>query len=115
QPTIVAVTPPAARAGSTVTLTGLGFHSTSASNIVYFGAVRGDAYAALSSGLKVTVPPGATYAPVSLTTPNGLTAYSSAPFVLTFSSTHVLASGSFGAPVDFATGPGPASVALGDF
>jgi hypothetical protein len=39
-----------------------------------------------SSSLQVTVPPGATYQPITVTT-GGLTAYSAAPFVVTFKGT----------------------------
>src|SRR5438067_6820354 len=89
QPTITAVTPQSARAGTAVSITGAGFHPAAMSNIVYFGAVRATVTGGSTNSLTVTVPAGATYAPVTVTTPNGLTASSRASFVLAFSNNHL--------------------------
>lgn len=83
-PTITSFTPTSGPVGTTVTISGSNFSSTAANNIVYFGAVKATVTAATSTSLSVTVPTGATYAPITVTV-NGLTTYSQAPFILTFS------------------------------
>lgn len=70
--------------GSTVTITGTNFSTTPANNIVYIGGVRATVSSATNTELKVIVPTGTTYKPMSVTV-GGLTTYSSLPFVTTFS------------------------------
>jgi|JI10StandDraft_1071094.scaffolds.fasta_scaffold02235_3 gliding motility-associated-like protein len=83
QPTIVSFTPTSGPIGTTVTITGANFSTTPANNIVYFGATRVTVTAATATQLTVTVPTGATYQPITVQV-NGLTGYSSKPFVVTF-------------------------------
>jgi photosystem II stability/assembly factor-like uncharacterized protein len=71
--------------GETVTISGTNFGASASSNIVYFGAVRASVVGANPSTLSVTVPPGATYAPITVTV-NHHTAYSAAPFMPSFGS-----------------------------
>ncbi len=82
-PIITSVTPSVGMTGDVVTITGSNFSSNASNNIVYFGAVKAIVSAATSTSLTVTVPAGATYSPVSVTT-NNLTAYDSKPFMPTF-------------------------------
>lgn len=105
-PVITNVSTYKASAGSTVTITGTNFSSTPAGNIVYFGAMRGTVTAASATSLSVTVPAGATYSPVSVTT-NELTAYSRLPFSPTFSGGGSITAGSFTSRTDYLAGPDP--------
>ncbi|MGD1045927.1 MAG: FG-GAP-like repeat-containing protein, partial [Bacteroidota bacterium] len=114
-PTITSFTPTSGTIGTTVTINGSYFNTTVASNIVYFGVVRGTVTAATSTSLSVRVPLGASYAPISVTdTAMGVTAYSTAPFVVTFLSSHAIDTASYAGKVDFATGSYPQSVAISD-
>ena len=61
----------------TVTITGTNFNTTPANNVVYFGATKATVSASTASSLTVTVPTGATYAPITvLNTGTSLAAYS---------------------------------------
>lgn len=84
QPSISTFTPTSGPVGTTVTITGSGFNTSPSANTVFFGAVKATVTAATSASLTVKVPAGATYQSISVTT-NGLTAFSSKPFVVTFS------------------------------
>ncbi|MBE7169201.1 MAG: VCBS repeat-containing protein [Williamsia sp.] len=85
QPKIGTFVPVSGPTGTTVTVTGAGFNADPAKNIVYFGAARASIIGGSSTTLLVTVPAGATYKPLSvLNTGNGLTGYTSSPFVTTF-------------------------------
>ena|ERR1700682_1655815 len=83
QPTITAISPKSGAIGTIVTITGTNFSSTIRNNIVYFGAAKATVLASTSNSISVTVPNGASYQPVSVTT-NYLTAYSRLPFIVTF-------------------------------
>jgi len=83
QPTITSFTPVSGPANTTVTIAGTNFNATPANNIVYFGAVKANITAATTTSLTVTVPPGATYAPITVTTGNK-TAATATPFTVTF-------------------------------
>jgi hypothetical protein len=69
--------------GTPVTINGSNFSSIAANNVVYFGTMKASVTGATTTTLSVTVPAGATYQPITVTT-NGLTAYSSKPFTITF-------------------------------
>ena len=112
QPTITNFSPTSGTIGTPVTITGTNFSTTAASNIVWFGATKATVTGATSTQLTVTVPTGATYQPITVTT-GGLTAYSNKPFVVTFAGATALGIGSFAAKVDFPTAT-PYSVSLGD-
>jgi hypothetical protein len=114
-PTISSFSPTSGPIGTSVTITGTNFNTTAAANKVYFGAVKALTNSATSTSLGVSVPVGATFAPISVTdTTKGLTAYSSAPFVVTFPSSRIIDTTSFASKVDFTTGTSPYSVAIGD-
>src|SRR5689334_2051955 len=99
-PTITSVNPNLGSPGDAITINGTNFSTTTANNIVYFGAVRATVNSATSSQLGVTVPIGGTYQPISVSV-NGSIAYSSTPFNLTFSSQPIILSNSFSVKVDF--------------
>ena len=114
-PFITSITPASAPVGSTVTISGANFSTTPADNIVRFGAVRAVVNAATATQLTVTVPAGASYGPISVTTAGpGLTAYSAANFSVIFGGGSLTAS-NFAPKVDFTTGNLPWDVNLADF
>ncbi|MBI5774529.1 MAG: SBBP repeat-containing protein, partial [Verrucomicrobia bacterium] len=93
-PVITSLSTNAAAIGSSLTITGANFSTTLTNNIVWFGAVRATVTAGSGTNLTVTVPTGATFAPVSVTV-NGLTVQSTARFTPTFTSSQVLDNSSF--------------------
>src|SRR5690606_11968473 len=97
-------------------ITGEHFNSSSADNFVYFGGVRGVVTAASTTELSVTIPIGASYAPISvLNTANGLSAMSSQSFHPVFEpQKSVIASYDIASPVDYLTGDQPVTVVHGD-
>ena len=102
QPVVTSFNPSSGPVGTTVTITGANFNTTAASNSVYFGAVKATVTAATSTTLTVTVPVGATYKPITVTTA-GLTGYSAKPFSITFANSGHILPGSFAAKVDVGT------------
>ena len=113
-PVITAVSPSVGVPGTVVNIRGLGFSPVAASNLVYFGAVRGVVTGASVTNLAVLVPTGATHAPVTATV-NGLVAYSSIFFEPTFyGDGSSISSTSFGGPQTLTTSGGPIASAIGD-
>ena len=101
--------------GLTITITGTNFNTTAANNIVCIGAVKAAVNSATSTSLSVTVPVGATYQPISETnTTTGLTAFSNAPFIVTFPSSHIIDSTSLASKIDFTTGSMPFGITMCD-
>src|SRR5688572_23492637 len=112
-PAISDFTPTSGPVGTSVTIIGSNFSTTSSDNIVYFGAVKANVTNALSNELTVTVPPGGTYQPISVTV-SGLTAYSTKIFITTFPEGGFIDQTSFGSPVSFTTADFAQKVAIGD-
>ena len=113
-PVIFAFSPISGVAGTGVTISGTNFSPVAASNIVYFGAVRAVVNEASVTNLVVTVPVGATYAPITETV-NGLTAYANAPFLPTFSGNGSgIAVNSFAPQLVLPAGSGPIQVVIAD-
>ena len=83
-PVITSFSPASGPIGSTVTINGSNFSTTTSANIVYFGGVRASVTAATANALTVTVPAGATQQPITVTT-NNLTASSKLVFFVSFS------------------------------
>jgi hypothetical protein len=119
QPTISSFAPANGPTGTTVTINGSNFSSTPSENIVFFGAVRATVSSASATSLTVTVPTGATYQPISVTT-NYLTVFSQQPFVVTFqggialTNTPSFGQNSFEPKKDFTTDLHPNGIALAD-
>lgn len=114
-PIITSFTPISGPIGTMVTISGSRFDPIASQNIVYFGPVRANVSSGTDSTLLVTVPLGATYQPITVTSKN-LTAYSDKPFTVTFTAgDSVFKSYSFSPKIDFGSGIYPHSVASGDF
>jgi outer membrane protein assembly factor BamB len=82
-PVITGFSPASGLPGISVTISGTNFSPVLSNNIVYFGAVRAVVTAASVTNLVVTVPVGATYAPITETV-GGLVAYARTAFEPTF-------------------------------
>lgn len=78
---ITSFSPTSAPVGTTVTITGTNFSTTPASNIVTFGTLPATVNSATPTQLVVTVPAGATDAPISVSV-NAAKATSTASFVV---------------------------------
>ena len=104
-PVITSFSPVSANLETTVTLTGTNFNTTSNNNIVFFGATRATVTAASAMSVTVTVPSGATYAPITLlNTGSSLAAYSLRSFTPTYSPAKIaITATDFQAKVDFTT------------
>jgi hypothetical protein len=115
-PVITSFSPASAKPGDEVILTGTGFNTTAASNIVFFGATRATVTAATATSLTVQVPVGATYAPITLlNTGTVLACASLSNFNPTYSPAKAgIVSADFENKIDFSTGSAPNSVAIGD-
>lgn len=113
QPAISSFSPASGPVGTTVTITGTGFGTIPADNIVFFGAVKATVTTASGTSLSVTVPVGATFQPISVTV-NRLTGYTAKPFVTTFPDGGPFTSGSFGNAVKLTSGLHPYAVCISD-
>ena len=115
QPTITSFSPISGPIGATVTITGTNFSTTLTSNVVSFGAVNATVSAASSTSITAIVPVGTTYQYISITNlDNGLTTYSTKPFIVTFPYITPLSNCSFAWKVDFVTNDVPKMSALAD-
>ncbi len=112
-PIISGFTPESASAGSQITIHGANFSNSSSDNIVYFGAVKAKVVVATTNSLVVSVPVGATYQPITVTS-NGLTGSSQKYFKVTFTTTAPFNTSSFAAKIDFETGGPPSHVSISD-
>lgn len=112
-PVINSFSPLSGNVGSTVTLTGSNFSSVPSENIVFFGAVAATVTSASATSLIVTVPNGATYDLISVTT-KYRTGYSSRQFIPTFPGGGNISDSSFQGPLSFTTGISPNCIAVGD-
>ncbi|MCI0707642.1 MAG: FG-GAP-like repeat-containing protein [Ignavibacteriae bacterium] len=114
-PTIASFSPTTGSAGTTVTITGSNFNSTPTNNIVYFGAAKATITAGTTTSLTVTVPAGATYAPITVADPSKDVAnISSAWFAPTFSGGDIFSSSSMHPKQDYAAGANANAIAVAD-
>ncbi len=107
------VSPLAAPIGATVTITGDFFSTIPAQNIVRFGAVRATVLTATKTQLTVSVPPGAAYAPVSVTK-DGLSSSYRLPFKTTFGPGVTFDNTHFAPPVNYTLTTADYNIAVGD-
>ena len=116
-PTINSFTPASGSVGTIVVINGNNFNTTPENNVVYFGAVKATVSAASAISLTVTVPKNASFFPITVTNKtNGLTSYSSKPFLVTFpGGDNNFTINSFDNGSLFATDENPGEVAIGDF
>ena len=113
---ITAVSPTAGPIGGTVTILGVGFNSELSKNVVRFGAVNASVISGSSTQLNVTVPDGATYAPITVTdTSRGLTGSSNRFSHTTFSDFGVFDTSQNSGTVDYSTAAVPNQIAISDF
>jgi hypothetical protein len=115
-PVITNVSQLNAGTGATISLTGSGFSTTAANNIVFFGAVATVPVAAGSNSLTVTVPAGATYGNLSvLNTATQLSGTGKQYFNPTFSPNKgSIAPGDIQAKTDFTASAQPRAIAIRD-
>lgn len=114
QPIITSFSPTSGPIGTSVTLSGQNFNTSSSQNIVYFGATKATVTSASSNSLTVTVPTGATFQPISvLNSTNGLIGYSSKPFNVTYTGESIT-SNNFATKVDFTASTEALNMAMGD-
>jgi len=114
-PTISSFTPSSGGIGTSVTITGTNFNATANNNIVFFGATLATITSASSNSLTVTVPQGTTFQRISVTDiKSGLTAYSTKPFITTFTCGGVIDSTAFASKIDNPTGSQPFSISTSD-
>ncbi|MEO9804813.1 MAG: FG-GAP-like repeat-containing protein [Reichenbachiella sp.] len=111
-PTITSFSPSSGPVGTSVIISGTNFDPTLANNTVFFGATEATVTAATADQLTVPVPTGATYAPITVLV-NGLTGYSSDPFVVTFSNP-TISTASYAPLEEHTTGSSPRGIAVGD-
>ena len=83
-PTITAFTPTSGAVGSTVTITGTGFNTTAANNVVYIGGVKATVTSASATQLVVTVLAGGSGKVSATNLSTFLTAYSGKYFSITY-------------------------------
>jgi hypothetical protein len=112
-PVITSFNPICGVTGTVVNINGLNFDPTPGNNLVRLGAVQAVVSAASTTNLTVSVPVGATFAPITETV-NGLTAYADAPFLPTFLGTGPISSSSLGPQITLPAGSGPTCVAIAD-
>jgi len=115
-PTIVSFSPTSAKPGDAVTLTGTGFNTTAANNIVFCGATKATVTVATANSVTITVPTGATFDYITLlNTSNGLAAMSRTKFIPKFSPAKTnLTSADFDARVNLGSVNSPFGVAIAD-
>ena len=112
---VTAFSPLSGPVGTSVAISGFNFDPVPTNNIVYAGAVRATVSTATPTSLNITIPVGATYDPISVTTAN-LTGFSSQPFLVTFTGGGSgFVAGSFASKVNYTTGANPQSVYSSDF
>lgn len=113
QPVISSFQPASGPAGTTLTINGSGFSTTITNNHVYFGPAKAVILSASNNQLQVIVPKGTTYDPIAVTN-NGLTGYSSVPFILTFPDAGVLANSNFDSVITASTSLYTRDIAFSD-
>lgn len=85
KPVINSFSPVAAAVNETLTITGRNFNTTLENNVVYFGATRANVLSSTSEELKVQVPSGASFGPITVVDKeSGLADESSEEFIPTY-------------------------------
>ncbi len=113
-PSIDSISPLKGAIGSSVFIYGKNFSTAPADNIVYFGGVKAKIISTSTNKLSVIIPEAAGYNPISITT-NGLTAYSTKPFNVTFKGADTITATTFGQKIVYATGAYAYNAASADF
>lgn len=114
-PTLSSVAPNKAGVGTSVTITGTNFNTTTSGNIVRFGATKGSVTSASATSLTVTVDSGANFNAISVcNTSTHLTGYEDSAFSPTFANTYFDTGINFKWRFDISVGSGPFIAAIGD-
>ena len=116
-PIINSFTPNFGPIGTQVVISGSNFNATPTNNTVFFGATKAVVSAATANSLTVTVPIGATFNKITVTT-NSLVAYSRDRFVVdfTFCNSPNVNANSWGSnPATYTTSGSDGGVAVADF
>jgi hypothetical protein len=114
-PMITGFSPASGPVGSVVTITGKNFLSDTAVEVVRFGAVKARLVSSSPTAIKVRVPAGASYEPLSVTIGMGRTATAAGPFLVTFpSDDRTITTGSFHPAATLTTRTRPGDVAITD-
>jgi trimeric autotransporter adhesin len=116
RPTITSVTPLLGYPASSVSIVGTNFNATTTNNIVYFGATQATVTSATTTTLNVTVPTGATFAPLTvLNTGCGLNVSSPRPYLPYYNNAaYVTATTNFKPNFTKSAGSTPMYLAIGD-
>ena len=112
-PVITSFSPTSGPAGTVVTISGGNFDPIQGNNVIYFGAAKAAVTSASTTSITAVAPAGSSYRPITVTV-NGLKAYSSSPFVLTFPGDWSITNASLDNKVDLATAANPAGIAIAD-
>lgn len=114
-PTITSFSPSSGIVGSSITITGTNFNSTTSNNIVFFGATKATVTAASTTSLTVTVPSGATFDKIYvLNTVSETATLSSDFFTPIYNGTSSFSASDFDTPINYTVGNNPVGVAIGD-
>jgi hypothetical protein len=114
KPTIASITPTTGVVGTTVTIKGQYFNTTSQNNLVHFGIVKASVVSSNDSTIVVTVPNGAITDNITiLNTANGLQTTSKDEFKITFNNGEI-SSSSLGAKQDYNTPLTTCGVSIAD-
>ena len=112
-PIINSYAPLSGPVGTVVTIKGENFNPVAANNIVFFGVARATINSSTSTELKVTVPVGANYQPISVSC-NGLSTVTSTSFNVTFTDSGPFSDNSFDKVIDISTVNYPTDVIAAD-
>jgi len=122
--TITSFVPTWGPVGSAVTISGTGFNTIPANNIIFFGATRATVTAATTTTLNVIVPSGANFLYITVTNlSTHLTAYSAKPFNVANSCSHtptfgaelIVQGGSHNVEICDIDGDGKADLIIADY
>jgi hypothetical protein len=103
--------------GNSITLTGTGFNTTAANDIVYFGSVAASVTSASTTSLTITIPNAAVYYPMISVenTSCALMAYAPSPFLPKYNNAGFVASTvNFDPKVNFTVGSSANRIGYGD-
>ncbi|MFY9307564.1 MAG: FG-GAP-like repeat-containing protein [Bacteroidia bacterium] len=114
QISISSMNPGSGPIGTSVTIRGSNFNTTTSNNIVYFGATKGTVTACTDTSINVTVNSGASYENVSVSNISDKQVATAKPFASTFTCGGAINSSSFGPPTNYTAGNSPRSISVAD-
>lgn len=115
RPAVIALGAYSGVPGNSLTITGTNFGQTVGENAVFFGTNPASLTAASPTSLTVTIPPSATYGPVTVfNLASGLTGVSALPFQATINAGGFIDQSALSSRIDIASGTPTSAVAVGD-